>query len=157
MLASPLRILWLIAVLVVGAGLVATIATITSRLVTDDATAQQPASLVRLADMARDVSPLVGSLERYRRDKGTYPAKPSDLDNRMPADVLADIADGGISFDIGGGAIWVYTRDDDGKGYSLERHFGDGASLTLNVDADGRGWEYAASDDEDAKPVALDP
>lgn len=156
MIAAPLRLLWLLAVLVVGAGLLAT-ATIIASHFTSNSPTTRGVSLDALQPMAHDIAPLVASFEAYQRAKGTYPQTPSDLAGKLPPDVLADAADDGISFDIGNGAIWVYSRDDDGKGFELERHLADGAILTLSIDASGKVWTFAASDDEEPKQVSLDP
>lgn len=155
-IAAPLRLLWLLAVLLVGAALLATAAIIASHLTSSVPVARSMSS-DQLRSIARDVAPLVASFETYQRAKGSYPLNPSDLDGKLPPDVLTDAADDGISFDIGNGAIWVYSRDDDGKGFDLERHLADGGILTLSIDASGKVWTFAASDDEEPKPVSLDP
>jgi hypothetical protein len=156
MIAAPLRLLWLLAVLLVGAALLATAALIAGHL-TSGVPAARVVSADQLRPIARDVAPLVASFEAYRRTKGNYPLKPSDLEGKLPPGVLTDAADDGISFDIGNGAIWVYSRDDDGKGFDLERHLADSAILTLSIDASGKVWTFAASDDEEPKSVSLDP
>lgn len=155
-MAASLRLLWLLAVLVVGSALLATASIIAGHM-TSGETISRTTPVAQLRDIAHEATTLVSTLEAYRHDRGVYPAKPSDLDGRLPHDILADVADDGISFDTGGGAIWVYSRDDDGKGFDLERHLSDGGILTLSIDASGKVWSFAASDGEEPKTVSLDP
>lgn len=155
-MTASLRLLWLLAVLVVGSALVATASIIAGHMTASE-TISRTAPVAQLRDIAHEASPLVATLQAYRHDRGVYPTKPSDLAGRLPHEILADIADDGISFDTGGGAIWVYSRDDDGKGFDLERHLADGGILTLSIDASGKVWSFAPSDGEEAKTVALDP
>jgi hypothetical protein len=154
-MAASLRLLWLLAVLVVGSAILATISIIAGHM-TSGETISRAVPVTQLRDIAREAAPVVATLEAYKKDRGVYPSKPSDLEGRLTHEILADIADDGISFDTGGGAIWVYSRDDDGKGFDLERHLNEGGILTLSIDASGKLWSYAASDGEEAKTVVLD-
>jgi hypothetical protein len=115
-----------------------------------------------LTRIARGALPIIDALDRFRKDRGAYPAK-TEAEARVLAAYLptsAKIIRAGnwLMFDAGGLSPWIYYPvEADGWAYSLSIKLGWDPRLVYLRNRDGARWVFVPGDGSDERAIALRP
>lgn len=104
----------------------------------------------RLTRIARSATPLIDALNRYRVDHSAFPEEASGLAPYLPLEVIPKGRYAAIH-------SWIYSADQNRRGYSLWYKLGWDPSLNYRFDGSRGEWVFDPGDGSDSKVLLLKP